>query len=522
MAMTQERLTSIHSHEEDLRVLAEIARLLATNHGQRQMLADVLTLLEGRLALIRGTVMLLSPDGSELVVAAAPGIPGSAHSQYRYRYGEGIIGNVIQTGQPAVVPQVFDEPRFTNRLFQRQPETDADVAFLCVPIVLGNEAVGTLSVDVAFDDADQLQERSRFLEIVASLIAYDVKSRRMEEAQRQMLESENLRLRDALKERFRPENIIGNSHRMREVYLRIHQVASTSTTVLIRGESGTGKELVASAIHYNSPRAQKPFVKVHCTALGEGNMESELFGHEKGAVPGAVSGKTGRLEEADGGTLFLDEIGSFSPALQVKLLRVLQEREYEPVGGNRTVKANVHIIAATNRDLEIAVEAGLFRQDLYYRINVFPIDLPPLRERKDDILLLADHFAAKHARKLGKEVRRISTQAINMMTAYHWPGNVRELENCVEYAVLLSRDQVIHGHNLPPTLQMPDADDGGHVDSLKHRVAILEKDMIVDALKSCNGSINSAARRLGITARMARYKIKKLKINYQQFVRKVR
>jgi Nif-specific regulatory protein len=522
MAMTQERLTTIHSYDEDLRVLAEIAKILATHHGQRQMLVEVLKLLEERLALIRGTVMLLSPDGSELLIAAAPGIPVPSHAQYRYRFGEGIIGNVVKTGQPAIVPQVFEEPRFTNRLYQRQPETDADVAFLCVPIALGSEVVGTLSVDASFDDPEQLQERCRFMEIVSSMVAYDVKSRRLEEAQRQMLESENLRLRDALKERFRPENLIGNSHRMREVYLRIHQVASTNTTVLIRGEAGTGKELVASAIHYNSLRAQKPFVKVNCATIREGLLESELFGHEKGAFTGAVASRAGRIAEAEGGTLFLDEIGDFTPSIQVKLLRVLQEREFEPVGSDRTIKANVRIIAATNRELETAVEAGLLRHDLYYRINVFPIVLPPLRERKDDILLLADHFVAKHAQKLGKDVRRISTQAINMMTSYHWPGNVRELENCVEYAVLLSRDEVIHGHNLPPTLQMPEADDTGAGDSLKHRVAVLEKDMIVDALKSSQGSINAAARHLGITARMVRYKIKKLRIDYQQFVRKDR
>ena len=519
-ATAPDHLTSTSSHADDLRVLADIAHLLATQHGQRQMLADVLKLLEERLGLIRGTVMLLTPDGSELVVAAAPGIPGHSQGQYRYQYGEGIIGNVVETGQPAIVPQVFEEPRFTNRLYQRQPETDADVAFLCVPIALGKEVVGTLSVDVAPDDPDLLQERCRFLEIVASMIAYDVKSRRLEATQRQMLESENLRLRDALKERFRPENLIGNSHRMREVYLRIHQVASTGTTVLVRGEPGTGKELVASVIHYNSHRAGRPLVKVTCAALNEGLLESELFGHEKGAFTGAASGRAGRIEEAEGGTLFLDEIGGFSPAVQVRLLRVLQEQELERVGGNRAIKTDVRIIAATNRDLEALVEAGLFRQDLYYRINVFPIVLPPLRDRKDDILLLADHFAARYAQRLGKDVRRISTQAINMMAAYHWPGNVRELENCIEYAVLLSRDNVIHGHNLPPTLQMPDADSGAQVDSLRHRVAVLEKDMIVDSLKSCRGSINAAARRLGITARMVRYKIKKLRIDYRQFVGK--
>ena len=223
--------------------------------------------------------------------------------------------------------------------------------------------------------------------------------------------------------------------------MKIHQVAASDTTVLIRGESGTGKELVASAIHYTSPRAKKPFVKVNCAALNENLLESELFGHEKGAFTGASVRRAGRLEEAEGGTLFLDEIGDFSPAIQVKLLRVLQEREFERVGSNQTLKANVRIIAATNQDLEARSSEGQFRQDLYYRINVFPIMLPPLRERKDDILLLADHFVAKYAKKMGKDVRRISTPAINMMLAYHWPGNVRELENCIEYAVLLSNDR---------------------------------------------------------------------------------
>ena len=322
----------------------------------------------------RGTVMLLSPDGSELIIAAAPGIPGPTQGQYRYRYGEGIIGNVVQTGQPAIVPQVFEEPRFTNRLYQRQPETDGDTAFLCVPIALGNEVVGTLSADLALDDADQLQERCRFLEIVASMIAYDVNSRRVEETQRQMLESENLRLRDALKERFRPENIIGNSHRMREVYLRIHQVASTSTHRAHPRRVGHGQG-TGGFRHplQQPPRAQKPFVKVNCAALSEGLLESELFGHEKGAFTGALFSRVGRIEEAEGGTLFLDEIGDFSPAIQVKLLRVLQEREYERVGSNRTIKANVRIIAATNRELEARLRRACSARICIIASTSFPL-----------------------------------------------------------------------------------------------------------------------------------------------------
>ena len=256
---------------------------------------------------------------------------------------------------------------------------------------------------------------------------------------------------------------------------------------------------------------------MNCAALSENLLESELFGHEKGAFTGALDRRTGRIEEAEQGTLFLDEIGDFSPAVQVKLLRFLQERQYERVGSNRTTRADVRVIAATNKDLEEAVKQGTFRQDLYYRINVFPIFLPPLRDRRSDILLLADHFVARYAAKLGKEVRRISTPAINMMLAYHWPGNVRELENCIEYAMLLSNDGAIHGHHLPPTLQMPEASETAPVGSLTARVQILERDLIMDALKSAGGNLSAAARLLGITPRMIRYKIKKLDLDYQRF-----
>jgi Nif-specific regulatory protein len=316
---------------------------------------------------------------------------------------------------------------------------------------------------------------------------------------------------------YRPENIIGNSDAMRQVYRSIQQVAGSDTTVLIRGESGTGKELVAHAIHYSSPRARNAFVKVNCAALSENLLESELFGHEKGAFTGAIQARAGRIEEADGGTLFLDEIGDFSLATQVKMLRFLQEREFERVGTNKVLKANVRVITATNCDLERAVEQGAFRKDLYYRVNVFPIMLPPLRARKNDILLLADHFVVRYARKLGKDVRRITTPAINMMVAYHWPGNVRELENCIERAVLLSNDGVIHGHHLPPTLQTSDASDTIGEGTLQDRVDLFERDLIVDALKRNDGNISSAARDLASTPRIIRYKIDNLRIDWRRY-----
>ncbi len=510
-------LAHLEQHETDLEVLAEIASLVSTQSDTRQLLESVLRVLEHRLGMLRGTVMLLTEGEKELLVEAARGLDDEAIIQARYRRGEGVVGHVVETGKPVAIPRVSQEPRFQNRVHRRPEPECEDVSFLCVPIRLERRVIGTLSADLPVHPPDLLAERLRVLEIVAGMVAYDVRARQGEASRRCLLEAENLRLRNALEEQFRPENMIGNSSGMRDVYLKIKQVSGSDTTVLIRGESGTGKELVASAIHYSSPRAERPFVKVNCAALNENLLESELFGHEKGAFTGALYARTGRIQEAEGGTLFLDEIGDFSPAIQVKLLRVIQEREYERVGSNHTLRADVRIIAATNQDLESRVASNLFRQDLYYRIHVFPIAIPPLRERKEDILLLADHFVAKYARKMGKPVRRISTAAINAMFAYHWPGNVRELENCIEYAVLMASDGVIHGHNLPPTLQLPRAGEIADQGPLKTRVALLEHDLITDALKSSQGSVAAAARQLGISPRMLRYKIKKLGIQRSLF-----
>ncbi|MGA2253170.1 MAG: sigma 54-interacting transcriptional regulator [Thermoguttaceae bacterium] len=520
--MNRDICTIVAQHDRDLRILAKVSALLADQSGQGQMLSAVLDELEGQLGMTHGTIMLLSSDGNELFVEMARDISAADRQDLRYRRGEGIVGTVVETGEAAIIPRILQEPRFTNRIHQRGQEANDDASFLCVPIRLGSEVVGTLSVDLSLEDPDTLAKRARLLGIVASMIAFDVKSRRTEALHQQHLEAENLRLRSALEEKFRPENIIGNSHVMENVYLQIHHVAAADTRVLVRGESGTGKELVASAIHYASPRCQKPFVKVNCAALSEGLLESELFGHEKGAFTGALFQRIGRIEEAEGGTLFLDEIGDFSPTTQVKLLRVLQERQYERVGSNKTLAANVRVIAATNQDLENRVENGSFRRDLYYRINVFPIFLPPLRDRKQDILLLADHFVAKYARKMNKDVRRISTPAINMMLAYHWPGNVRELENCIEYAILLSKEGVIHGANLPPSLQLPEVSETAGAGSLKLRMDLAARDVMMDALKATGGNISEAARQLGITPRMARYKIRKLGIDYQRFFKKPR
>jgi Nif-specific regulatory protein len=300
---------------------------------------------------------------------------------------------------------------------------------------------------------------------------------------------------------------------MRQVYEEVARVAGGNTTVLIRGESGTGKELIAQAIHYHSPRAKKPFIKVNCAALPETLVESELFGHERGAFTGAQQRKKGRFELANGGTLFLDEVGELSAATQVKLLRVLQEREFERVGGTESVRVDVRVIAATNRDLEKALAASNFREDLYYRLNVFPIFIPPLRARKADVLPLADHFAEKYAREQGKSIKRISTPAIDLLASYHWPGNVRELENTIERAVLLTDGEVIHGHHLPPTLQTADATGTAVSTSLTGAVEAFERSLLEDALKMTGGNRSRAARLLSTTERVISYKVRKYGID---------
>ena len=374
-----------------------------------------------------------------------------------------------------------------------------------------------MSADRPSAAVSYLQEDARILSIIASLIAQAVRLRQSAQEERERLMEENLRLQDELKDRFRPSNIIGNSKAMQSVYQLIAQVSTSDTTVLLRGESGTGKELVAHAIHYASRRSSKPFVKVNCAALPEGVIESELFGHEKGAFTGAVAARKGRFELAHGGTLFLDEIGDLSPALQIKLLRVLQEREFERVGGTATIKADVRLIAATNRDLEKLIEREQFRQDLYYRLNVFPIHIPPLRERKTDILLLADYFAERYSKQNHKNVRRISTPAIDMLMAYHWPGNVRELENCIERAVLISDDDVIHGHHLPPTLQTAEASGTVPRGTLAATLESVERELILEALKSSRGNMAAAAASLGVTERIMGLRVRRFQIDPRRF-----
>ncbi len=497
--------------------LLEVSQTLSGGLDLKPALARSLELLEEHHGTLSGVILLLEPGSGELVVQAATGISLQAARKTRYRPGEGIVGRVAQSGKPIVVPQVSQEPLFLNRLGTFERDARVDMTYICVPVPLDSRTAGVLGVSLRYVKDRSYDQDVKFFGIVASMIGQALRVQRLVEAERQRLLDENQQLRQELRERYDIRNLVGSSRAMQHVYEQIAQVGPSNTTVLIRGESGTGKELVAHAIHYNSPRSDKPFVKVSCGALPESLIESELFGHEKGAFTDARSQKKGRFELAHGGTLFLDEIGEVSASTQVKLLRVLQEREFERLGGVQTVKVDVRVITATNKDLELGVKAGTFREDLYYRLNVFSIFIPPLRERRPDLPLLADHFVEKYAAAHGKDVRRIATTAIDMLMSYHWPGNVRELENCIERAVLVCDGGVIHAHHLPPTLQTAEASATLQRKSLENAVASYEKDLIQDALKTARGNRARAARLLDSTERIVGYKIRKYKIDPKRF-----
>lgn len=504
------------SPTKHLGTLLEIGMALSTALSSRTAFQRVLEALENHDDVLRGTVTVLDRQSGEIRVEAAVGLTEAGRSA-RYRLGEGITGRVVETGKPIVVPQVSREPMFLNRAGQRKDLHKRDITFVCVPVFVSNRPVGALSVDLPFDADRDYDSDLKCLRIVAAMMAQAVKAEHLVDEERERLLDENTHLLGELKERYEFRNIIGTTGPMRQVYEQIVQVAHTNTTVLIRGESGTGKELIAHALHYNSPRAKKPFVKVSCAALPDTLIESELFGYEKGAFTGAMARKKGRFELAEGGTLFLDEIGDINPTTQVKLLRVLQEKEFERVGGTETIRANVRLITATNKDLERAIGEAQFREDLYYRLNVFTIFVPPLRERKSDLLLLADHFLQKYAKEHNKDVRRISTPAIDMLTSYHWPGNVRELENVVERAVLVCDSGVLHGHHLPPTLQTAQASGTVTRLTLSEAIAAYEKDLVQDALKTSRGNRAKAARLLGTTERIFNYKVQKYDIDSRRF-----
>jgi len=505
--------TPSNEHER-LATLLQISGALSSTLNAKAGIQEVLETLARRHSIAHSLVALVDEEGRQLHVEAAHGLSRPHH--IHYTLGDGVVGKVVESGKAVVVPRVSKEPTLVFRS-GREDQNGDESSFICVPIGFDRRVVGALGVNLKFKSDRNFDRSKAFFSVAASMIGQALKVQRLVAAQHRRLVNENAHLRQELKERYDFAGIVGNSGPMQRVYEQVAQVARTSTTVLLRGESGTGKELIAHAIHYNSARAKKPFVKVSCGALPDTLIESELFGYEKGAFTGADARKKGRFELAEGGTLFLDEIGDVQLTTQVKLLRVLQEREFERLGGHETLKADVRLIAATNKDLERAIEQGKFREDLFYRLNVFPIFIPPLRERKPDVLLLADHFLQRFSAEHGRDIRRLATPAIDMLTSYHWPGNARELQNVIERAVLVCDGHVIHAHHLSPTLQTAEASGTVMSIALDDAVAAYEKDLLQDALKSARGNRAKAARLLRTTERIVNYKVRKLGIDWKRF-----
>jgi Nif-specific regulatory protein len=525
--------------DQELLVLTEIGQLLSSTLELRDAFGKMMQIISDKLHMRRGAMVLLDESTGRLRTEAAIGLTPEEIERAKYALGEGITGNVVATGRARIIPDLRTEPDFLNRTGRFSADAGADVqtSFLCVPIRIGGRTCGALSVDKRFVSEQQLHSDHRFLDIITAFLAQAIQLNRMVMRQKEELLEENAQLRAQVRDRYRFENIIGDSPAMHEVFAVVGQVANSRATVLLLGETGTGKEMIAKAIHYNSPRKDKPFIRVNCGALTGTLLESELFGHVKGSFTGAIRDKIGRFEAADGGTIFLDEIGTLEPQLQVKLLRVLQEREFERVGDTLTLKVDVRVIAATNVDLQEQVAKNTFREDLFYRLNVVSVYLPPLRNRREDIPRLIDHFLDKYNGVNERRLRRISRDVLNVLLRYPWPGNVRELENAIERAVVLSNDEDFTEELMPLSVRMFAAQrrtnqSSESLETLTKRLAEqsvvdyelregeiyqlvidqIEHALIERALAKCNGVKTKAADFLGINRNTLNKKVKELGI----------
>ncbi|MFZ5491825.1 MAG: nif-specific transcriptional activator NifA [Pseudomonadota bacterium] len=528
----------------ELLAIYEISKILSSSLDLQRTLHGVLNLLVSYMGMRRGTVSLLDA-GDQLRAVGAADLSDDALLRARYRIGEGITGRILKTGSPCVVPDVAKEPLFLNRTGARDLAAGQVIAFIGVPIKVGRDTIGVLTVDrEVTDQAANFERDVRFLSMVANLIGQTVRLHRSVAAERAELLHEKHRLQKELQGDYQLDNVIGTSRAMQEVFAEVHQVATGRATVLLRGESGTGKEVIARAIHMLSPRSGGPFVRVNCAALSENLLESELFGHEKGAFTGATAERKGRFELADGGTLFLDEIGEVSPSFQTKLLRVLQEREFERVGGNRPIKTDVRLVCATNRNLEEAVGRGTFREDLYFRINVVTLFLPPLRERREDIPPLIEHFLTRYNAESHRAIT-LSREALQIMLACNWPGNVRELENCVERCATMTRGDVVRATDMPCqhgkcfSLVLQGYTGVPHEAPITPAAPVVavrlptpaaagpaepgepppddERGRLVWAMQQCGWVQAKAARLLGITPRQIGYALRKYDVQVRRF-----
>jgi Nif-specific regulatory protein len=494
----------------ELFAILEVSRVLTASFDLQENLTSAMETLSEELEMQRACVYLLEPVSGELKIVAAHGLSRDEIRKGKYRIGEGIVGRVMETAEPMLVPDIGDEPKFLNRTGSR-PDKEG-ISFLCHPIELKGEVLGVISVDRIYSsEHGGVDDDIRVLGIVSSLIAQFVGLWRIfREA-----DSEREELRRQLKDRFSVPNLIGESSRFQAVLKMITKVAVTDATVLLLGESGTGKELMARTIHYQSARAEGPFVAVNCAALPENLLEMELFGAEKGAYTGATEKRIGRFERARGGTIFLDEIGELPLSVQAKLLRVLQEKTFERLGSSEPIKADLRILAATNRNLIDEVRRGNFREDLYWRLNVVSVRLPALRERKEDIPHLVNYYIRSFNKKYKKQMV-VSGDAIQAFMDYSWPGNIRELANTLERLVIMAEDNRITARDFQMDMLSLDKDvpsetrhASGEPKALSKEVETMEKERIMNALREHNFIQARAARALGITPRQLGYRLKK-------------
>lgn len=501
--------------ERQLESLYLVSQILSRSLDLRDTLNEVLRVLDDCIKIRHGMISLMDADSGDLLVTALHQSPVPL-TPVKYSAGEGVTGTILETSSPLRLCRISDDGRFLDRL----GVYDQTLPFIGVPIMIGGKTVGVLGGQPD-DDLDTLPQHERFLQMVANLIGQIVRLAREVEDEQSVIRME----RDSLRRKVRGEhgfsNMVGHTPVMQLIFDQVRQVAKWNTTVLVRGESGTGKELVANAIHYNSPRANGPLIKLNCAALPDSLLESELFGHEKGAFTGAVNQRKGRFERAHSGTLFLDEIGEISPTFQAKLLRVLQEGEFERVGGTQTLKVDLRVVAATNKNLEAAVKSGTFREDLYYRLNVMPIMMPPLRDRIEDIPDLAKYLVNKIARSQGRDLS-IDDSALRILMTHDWPGNIRELENCLERAAVMTeldvigvREISITGIEFDDNLASAAPCDGTEVTI--DDADLDERERVIAALKQAGWVQAKAARLLGMTPRQIGYRIQMLNIKVRQF-----
>ena len=515
-----------------IQALSEICQLIGEAVHLDTALSRVFQVLHDILRMDRATLVLLDPHRQRLEIKASYGLTIEEEQRGIYGLSEGICGQIFQSGSPCVVPDINSEPLFLNRTGARTTIKKDQISFIGVPVLIAQKPVGVLTVDRLFGPETSFKEDVSFLSVLATLISQFIALHQAIARKEKRLVEENRSLKAELHGRFNRHYIIGQSRPMQEVFATIEKVAPSRATALLLGESGTGKELVARAIHEASPRRDKNFIKINCAALPENLLESELFGHEKGAFTGATASRAGRFELADGGTLFLDEIGELPLSLQAKLLRVLQEHQFERLGGTRTLEVDVRIIAATNVNLEDAVAHGTFRNDLYYRLNVLPFHLPPLRERKSDIPILLNHFLRASIERNDKVVE-LSQEVLDVLMNYNWPGNVRELQNLIERLVILTDKSILYPSDLPKEMGNPLPQETTSTSSARipdtlqdlnanvsrsshpalHSLEELERAEIKAALLR-NGWVQArAARDLGLTQRQIGYRIKKFNLD---------